>query len=101
MLIDSLPVLQTQALRDLPARGGQAAAALHETTDKSQHFQLLGSEIGHGGAIPDGCLVSSLGAFLARCNYRSKSYIDAPAPLNGAEVSELDVIRAESGAPVR
>ena len=48
MLVDSLAILQPQAFGDFPARRRQAAA-VHETTDKSQHFQLLGSEIGAMG----------------------------------------------------
>jgi len=72
MLIDSLPILQPQPLGNLPARRRQAAA-LHETADKSQHFQLFGSEIGHAAAIPDGCLVWSLARLaLTASSVRSK-----------------------------
>ena len=46
MLVDSLAVLQPQALCDFPARRRQAAV-VHEMPDKGQHFQLLGGEIGH------------------------------------------------------
>ena len=47
MLIDALPVLQPQTLGNLPARRRQAMG-FHETADKSQYFQLLGAECGHG-----------------------------------------------------
>ena len=83
MLIDPLPVLQPQAFRDFPARRRQAAA-LHETTDKSQHFQLLGTEIGH-----------------VKDDTRRMSGIESSAFAAYCKLSELEVIRAWSGAPVR
>ena len=59
MLIDSLAISQPEALRDL-ATGGREAVLCHETLNKFQYFQLLGSEIGRHESVPDGCLVSSL-----------------------------------------
>ena len=47
MLVDALAVSQPQTRRNFSA-GRRHTMGSHELLNKSQYFQLLGAEIGHG-----------------------------------------------------